>query len=68
VVDCAAALAPSGACDAESSLIDVLVGQLLAFFRCLELGLRPDAPSTGGVITRVVDGFAIHDGPGSCRS
>ena len=37
-----------------------LVGQLLAFFRCLHIGLRPDAPSDEGVISRVVGDFAIH--------
>jgi tagatose-6-phosphate ketose/aldose isomerase len=46
--------------DDELVLTDVLVGQLLALHRCLALGLRPDAPSPGGVITRVVEPFAIH--------
>jgi tagatose-6-phosphate ketose/aldose isomerase len=41
-------------------VLDVLVGQLLAFFRCLSLGLRPDLPSDGGVISRVVEDFALH--------
>ena len=41
-------------------LLDVLVGQLLAFFRCLGSGYRPDSPSADGVITRVVSGFEIH--------
>jgi len=36
------------------------VGQLLAFFRCLSAGLRPDSPSDDGVISRVVGDFAIH--------
>ncbi|MGC1547995.1 MAG: tagatose-6-phosphate ketose isomerase, partial [Rhodanobacter sp.] len=40
-------------------LTDVAVGQLLAFFRCLQLGGRPDTPSLG-VLTRVVEGFVIH--------
>ncbi len=40
-------------------MIDVVVGQLLAFFRCLHLGQKPDAPSAG-VLTRVVEEFAIH--------
>jgi len=40
-------------------LADVAVGQLLAFFRCLHLGGRPDTPSQG-VLTRVVEGFVIH--------
>ena len=55
--DCAAA----GRCrDEDLALLDVLVGQLLAFFRCLVAGLRPDSPSAGGVINRVVASFAIH--------
>jgi tagatose-6-phosphate ketose/aldose isomerase len=37
----------------------VVVAQLLAFFRCLQLGGRPDAPSEG-VLTRVVEDFALH--------
>jgi tagatose-6-phosphate ketose/aldose isomerase len=41
-------------------LLDVLVAQLLAFFRCLEMGLKPDAPSSDGIINRVVGEFAIH--------
>ena len=45
--------------DGELSLLDVVAGQLLAFFRCLHGGGRPDRPSTG-VIQRVVEGFAIH--------
>jgi len=46
--------------DDGAPLLDVLVGQLLAFFRCLSIGLRPDMPSDDGVISRVVQGFAIH--------
>ncbi|GAB2569724.1 SIS domain-containing protein [Dyella jejuensis] len=40
-------------------LAGVVVTQLLAFFRCLHLGGKPDAPSEG-VLTRVVEDFAIH--------
>lgn len=46
--------------DEDLSLIDVVVGQLLAFFRCLDSGFRPDSPSDDGVITRVVSDFEIH--------
>jgi tagatose-6-phosphate ketose/aldose isomerase len=57
-------VAPAGALgDEEMVLIDVLAGQLLAFFRCLSEGLRPDSPSTDGVISRVVSGFEIHSRP-----
>jgi len=47
--------------DEDAPLIDALVGQLLALFRCLHLGGAPDAPSQG-VLTRVVEGFALHRG------
>jgi tagatose-6-phosphate ketose/aldose isomerase len=60
VVDVTAAGALS---DSDIVLVDVVVGQLLAFFRCLGAGLRPDSPSAGGVINRVVESFAIHARP-----
>ena len=44
----------------DGAPLDVVVGQLLGFFRSLALGLRPDAPSAKGVITRVVRPFEIH--------
>lgn len=46
--------------DAPLPILDVLVGQQLAFFRCLHEGLRPDLPSADGVISRVVERFALH--------
>ena len=46
--------------DDDAPVVDVLVGQLLAAFRCLSLGLRPDLPSDDGVINRVVEEFALH--------
>jgi tagatose-6-phosphate ketose/aldose isomerase len=46
--------------DEDAPVLDVVVGQLLAFFRCLHIGRRPDAPSDEGVISRVVGDFAIH--------
>ena len=46
--------------DESAAVLDVLVGQLLAFFHCIHLGLRPDWPSTNGVINRVVTPFAIY--------
>lgn len=45
--------------DDEATLVDVATGQLLALFRCLALGQRPDAPAQG-VLTRVVPPFRIH--------
>jgi tagatose-6-phosphate ketose/aldose isomerase len=47
--------------DGELALLDAMAGQLLAFFRCLQGGGRPDAPSSG-VIRRVVETFEIHAG------
>jgi tagatose-6-phosphate ketose/aldose isomerase len=46
--------------DEDLGLIDVLVGQILAFFNCLDSGFRPDSPSEDGIITRVVSEFEIH--------
>ncbi|WP_254427322.1 tagatose-6-phosphate ketose isomerase [Rhodanobacter sp. C01] len=58
--DVAVELAGLGAMDdALPLLADVAVGQLLAFFRCLELGGKPDTPSQG-VLTRVVEHFPMH--------
>ena len=57
VVDYAAA---TDLADGDLVPLHVIVGQVLAFFRCLHVGLRPDAPSSGDVITRVVRPFTIH--------
>jgi tagatose-6-phosphate ketose/aldose isomerase len=46
--------------DDDAALLDVVAGQLLGFFRSLALGLRPDAPSAKGIISRVVRRFDIH--------
>jgi tagatose-6-phosphate ketose/aldose isomerase len=46
--------------DGDLALIAAIVGQLLAFFRCLHGGGRPDEPSSSGIISRVVEPFAIH--------
>jgi tagatose-6-phosphate ketose/aldose isomerase len=56
-VDCGPA---SSFADADLTVIDTLVGQLLAFFRCQAAGYLPDSPSASGVITRVVSAFEIH--------
>lgn len=45
--------------DHGAPVIDVLVAQLLAFFRSQHEGLHPDAPSDG-VINRVVQNFQMH--------
>ena len=41
-------------------MLQTVVGQMLALFRCLHLGHQPDAPSQG-VLTRVVGDFVIHE-------
>ena len=46
--------------DEDLTLLDAVTGQLVAFFRCLAAGYRPDSPSQDSVITRVVSGFEIH--------
>ena len=46
--------------DDNMPILDVVVGQLLAFFRCMKEGLKPDSPSKDGVINRVVQGFKLH--------
>jgi tagatose-6-phosphate ketose/aldose isomerase len=57
LIDCAGLKQVS---DEDSSVIHVIVGQLLAFFRCLQEGLRPDSPSRDGIINRVVRSFKLH--------
>lgn len=39
---------------------NVLVGQMLGFYKSLQLGLQPDTPSKSGTITRVVQGVKIY--------
>lgn len=50
----------SNLADEELPVLDVIVGQLLALFRCLHEGLRPDSPSETGVICRVVPSFTLY--------
>jgi tagatose-6-phosphate ketose/aldose isomerase len=57
VIDCSG-LANVG--DDSAPVIDVIVGQLLGFFRCMNEGLRPDSPSENGIINRVVQSFTLH--------
>jgi tagatose-6-phosphate ketose/aldose isomerase len=60
VLVAAATLSDGELSDDDLAITDVLVGQWLAFCRCLALGQQPDAPSPDGVIARVVKAFAIH--------
>jgi tagatose-6-phosphate ketose/aldose isomerase len=57
VIDCPG-LAEVG--DDSAPVIDVVVGQMLGFFRCMREGLQPDSPSASGVINRVVQNFTLH--------
>lgn len=57
IIDCNG-LAALG--DDNMPFLDVIIGQLLAFFRCLKEGLHPDSPSIDGVINRVVQEFKLH--------
>ncbi len=54
--------------DDWTPVIYVLAGQLLGLFRCLAEGLKPDSPSAGGVINRVVETFRIHPFPAEDES
>lgn len=40
-----------------------LIGQMLGFFKSLEMGLNPDSPAVSGNISRVVEGVVIYDHP-----
>lgn len=46
--------------DRNAVLVDAVVGQLLAFFRCIQEGLHPDSPSRDHVINRVVQRFPLY--------
>ncbi len=46
--------------DDVAAIGHVVVGQVLALFRCLALGYQPDSPSRTHVINRVVEDFTIH--------
>ena len=38
----------------------IMFGQMLGFFKAIELGLRPDSPSASGAISRIVKGVKIY--------
>jgi tagatose-6-phosphate ketose/aldose isomerase len=46
--------------DEYRPVLDVVFGQLLGLCTSIEHGSHPDAPSPGGVISRVVQDFAIY--------
>ena len=43
------------------TVCDILPGQLLGFYKSLALGLKPDAPSESGAISRVVEDVTIYN-------
>ena len=47
-------------CEELLTVCSVLTGQMLGFFKSLNLGLSPDAPSKSGAISRVVKGVKIY--------
>lgn len=49
-----------GLADAYRPVVDVIFGQLLGFYSSIARGLKPDSPSPGGVINRVVEKFRIY--------
>ncbi|MPZ19942.1 MAG: SIS domain-containing protein [Luteitalea sp.] len=46
--------------DDDLPLLEMLAGQLMAFFSSLHVGCEPDRPSRNGAIARVVASFDIH--------
>lgn len=46
--------------DSYRAVVDVLFGQMLGLCTSVEHGLKPDEPSPNGVISRVVQDFAIY--------
>jgi tagatose-6-phosphate ketose/aldose isomerase len=43
------------------TVCSVIPAQIISFYKSLQMGLRPDAPSHSGAITRVVEGVQIYD-------
>ena len=46
--------------DEWAAIAQIVVGQLLGLFRCLEEGLQPDRPAPTGAISRVVSEFTLY--------
>ncbi len=51
---------PRWQCDDDRNVLAAMFGQLLGFYSCLAMGLKPDNPSPQGVISRVVQGVTIY--------
>jgi tagatose-6-phosphate ketose/aldose isomerase len=61
-LDCGFAFSENGTRVEENflAIASVVPAQMLSFFKALQLGLKPDTPSTTGAITRVVEGVHIY--------
>ena len=46
--------------DSYGCVSNVVVGQLLGFYKSLDCGLNPDTPSVSGNISRVVEGVTLY--------
>jgi tagatose-6-phosphate ketose/aldose isomerase len=46
--------------DAYRPPVDIIFSQMFGLFSSIELGLKPDSPSPNGIISRVVEKFAIY--------
>jgi tagatose-6-phosphate ketose/aldose isomerase len=46
--------------DAYKPAVDVIFSQMLGLFSSIELDMQPDSPSPNGLISRVVEKFAIY--------
>jgi tagatose-6-phosphate ketose/aldose isomerase len=42
------------------AVTNILLGQILGFYKSLNCGLSPDSPSVSGAISRVVHGVIIY--------
>ena len=49
-----------GVADAYRPAVSSIFGQMLGLFASIRLGFKPDSPSPAGVISRVVETFAIY--------
>ncbi len=60
VADYCLSVGPSVIADSCRPVLDVMLGQLIGLFASMRCGLKPDQPSPGGTITRVVQPIAIY--------
>lgn len=58
-LNCAAGV-PNHCADHYRPALDVMLGQLIGLFASMQYGLKPDQPSPGGTITRVVAPIKLY--------